>query len=156
MDRQHFWGFLAHTSIIVGMMLVIFFVIDRFNPAMEFLSSNISKWLILLFALCSVLNGLFSAVFLFQKQKRHEEKLGNAQPRANPSQNYPAQQRLTQPQYDPRDNIQRQRTLQGHGYENGHPAQQPRQTEQRQYQRPVPVPVQSNKAIEYLNPRVRR
>ncbi len=72
MNKQRFWGFLAHTSIIVGMMLVIFFVIDRFNPAMEFLTSNISKWLILLFALCSILNGLFSAVFLFQKQKQRE------------------------------------------------------------------------------------
>jgi uncharacterized integral membrane protein len=73
MNKQRFWGFLSHSSIIVGMMFVIFFVIDRFNPAMEFLTSNISKWLILLFALCSILNGLFSAVFVSKaKAKRRQ------------------------------------------------------------------------------------
>ncbi len=75
MGQQRFWGFLAHACIIIGMMFVIFFVIDRFNSAMEFLTSSISKWLILILAVCSILNGLFSAVFLFQKQKRHEERM---------------------------------------------------------------------------------
>ena len=155
MNKQRFWGFLAHTSIIIGMMLVIFFVIDRFNPAMEFLSSNISKWLILLFALCSILNGLFSAVFLFQKQKRHEEKRGNSLPRTNPNQIHSAQQRFVQPQYDSRGNMQRQRTPQVRGYENEYPTQQ-RQTEQRQYRCSAPTLTRPSTEAEYLNPRARQ
>lgn len=72
--KQSLWGFFAHTGIIVGMMFVVFFIIDRFNPAMEFLTSEISKWLILLLALCAIGNGLYSARLLFQRQKRQEEK----------------------------------------------------------------------------------
>ncbi len=73
-DKQAIWGFFAHASIIIGMMFVVFFVIDRFNPAMEFLTSSLSKWLILLFALFSIGNGAFSAVLLFQRQRKREER----------------------------------------------------------------------------------
>lgn len=123
MEKQRFWEFLAHTSIIVGMMLVIFFVIDRFNPAMEFLSSSISKWLILAFSICSILNGLFSAVFLFQKQKRHEEKRGNTLYRTAQEQIHPEEHRFTQQQYNSRDSMQRQKPLQGYGYAAGYQTQ---------------------------------
>ena len=72
--QQRVWGFFAHTGIIVGMMFVVFFVIDRYNPAMEFLTSSISKWLILCLAIVSVFDGVFSAAMLYRKQKRQEEK----------------------------------------------------------------------------------
>lgn len=74
MYQHRFWGFLSHTSIIVGMMFVIFFVIDRFNPAMDFLGSSLSKWLMLALAACAFLNGLLSAVYLFQKRRRSMER----------------------------------------------------------------------------------
>lgn len=72
--QQRVWGFFAHTGIIIGMMFVVFFVIDQFNPAMEFLTSSISKDLMLCLAIVSVIDGLFSAALLYQKQKRREEK----------------------------------------------------------------------------------
>ena len=78
-DKQRIWGFFAHASIIVGMMFVVFFVIDRFNPAMEFLTSSLSKWLMLALALCAMISGLYSAIFLFQKQKRRDDKRSYAQ-----------------------------------------------------------------------------
>lgn len=74
LEKQRIWGMFAHASIIIGMMFVVFFVIDLFNPAMEFLTSSISKWLMLVLALCAIFTGLYSAIFLFQKQKRREEK----------------------------------------------------------------------------------
>lgn len=100
-DQQRTWGFFAHTNIIVGMMFVVFFVIDRFNPAMEFLTSSLSKWLILVLALCAIVNGLFAAVFLFQRQKRREEKHGYPQARPAYGQDRP-QRELPQPAYDTR------------------------------------------------------
>lgn len=126
MNKQRFWGFLAHTSIIVGMMLVIFFVIDRFNPAMEFLTSNISKWLILLFALCSILNGLFSAVFLFQKQKQREGKRNHPQTRAAYGNGQLPQQRLVPPAYNARGHLPQQRQPNGYISTQGYPAPQQR------------------------------
>jgi len=154
MDRQRFWGFLAHASIIIGMMFVIFFVIDRFNPAMEFLSSSISKWLILAFAICSILNGLFSAVFLFQKQKRHEERHGSAPLKAAPDQNSVPQRRLAQAQYDPHASRQSVRT--GYGCAAGYPAQEPLPASDRQYRRPASAAGRPQADFRYQNPRARR
>ena len=74
--QQRVWGFFAHTGIIIGMMFVVFFVIDQFNPAMEFLTGSISKDLMLCLAIVSVIDGIFSAAMLYQKQKRQEEKRG--------------------------------------------------------------------------------
>lgn len=77
-NKQQVWGLFAHTSIIVGMMFVVFFVIDQFNPEMEFLTSTISKWLMLFLSLCAIATGLFSAVVLYQSQKRRDEKRRHA------------------------------------------------------------------------------
>lgn len=73
-DRQRVWNFFAHASIIAGMVFVVFFGMDLFHPATEFLTSSISRWLILILALCAVANGLYSAIFLFQVQKRRDKK----------------------------------------------------------------------------------
>jgi membrane-bound ClpP family serine protease len=72
--KWSFWGFFAHAGIIVGMMVVVFFVIDRFNPAMEFMTSEISKWVILLLAFCAITNGFYTAVLLFLRERRRREK----------------------------------------------------------------------------------
>lgn len=98
-DKQRVWSFFAHMGVIVGMMFIVFFSIDRFNPAMEFLTSSLSKWLMLLLALCAMINGLFSAVHLFRMQKRRDEK--RSPPHARPSQERErmSAQRATQPYY---------------------------------------------------------
>lgn len=92
-EKRSLWGFFAHTGIIVGTMFVVFFIIDRYNPAMEFLTSEISKWLILLLALCAVGSGAYSAVLLFQMRQRQEERM-NARRTAVPRvQEYSSRQR---------------------------------------------------------------
>ena len=101
-DKQRIWGFFSHASIIIGMMFVVFFAIDQFNPAMEFLTSSLSKWLMLVLALCAILTGLYSAVFLFQKQKRRDEKRGHSQTRPIYEREYALQERPAQPHSDPR------------------------------------------------------
>ena len=136
MNKQRFWGFLAHTSIIVGMMLVIFFVIDRFNPAMEFLTSNISKWLILLFAVCAILNGLFSAVFLFQKQRQREDKRSHPQTRVTYDHEHILQQRTTPPVYDPRGYLSRQRNQNGYIPTKRYPVSSQRNVDSPIYEHP--------------------
>ena len=116
MDKQRFWEFSSHTGIIIGMMFVVFFVIDRFNPAMEFLTSSISKWLMLVLAICAILNGLFSAIFLFQKQRRREERAGVPHPRYS-QEPQRGSMRYDAPEYDSRGNaaplpMQRARSVQ--------------------------------------------
>ncbi len=101
-DKQRIWGFFAHASIIVGMMFVVFFVIDRFNPAMEFLTSSLSKWLMLALALCAMISGLYSAIFLFQKQKRRDDKRSYAQEKPTFEKERTLPQRQVKPYLDSR------------------------------------------------------
>jgi len=102
--KQRTWGFFAHASIIIGMMFVVFFVIDRFNPAMEFLTSSLSKWLILILAICAIFTGLYSSVFLFQKQKRRDEKRNHPQAKSvyDTERENVSQERFAQPYFNPR------------------------------------------------------
>ncbi len=69
------WAFLSHANIILGVMFAVFFVLDRANPGMEFLTSNISKWLLLAFCLCAILNGALDAVSIFRKRKYQEDQV---------------------------------------------------------------------------------
>ena len=113
-DKQHIWGFFAHTSIIVGMMFVVFFVIDQFNPEMEFLTSTISKWLMLVLSLCAIVSGLFSAIYLYQSQKRRDEKRSHALSRPVYEPEQFSQQRFTQPyHFEPRQHAQSRQTNDG-------------------------------------------
>lgn len=54
------WVILTHAVIILATMFLVFFVIDRFNPVMEFISSEISKWLLCVFAVCALADGILS------------------------------------------------------------------------------------------------
>lgn len=126
-DKQHIWGFFAHTSIIIGMMFVVFFVIDQFNPEMEFLTSTISKWLMLVLSLCAIATGLFSAIFLYQSQKRRDEKRSHAPSRPTHEPEEYAQPRFAQPYYEPRQHPKAQQAT-GYAAPREYPANQMRQS----------------------------
>lgn len=65
-------GVFCHANIILGAMFVVFFFLDRVNPAMEFISSDISKGLLLFFSLCAITNGVLGATYIFKKDKAHK------------------------------------------------------------------------------------
>ena len=108
--KQQIWGFFAHTSIIIGMMFVVFFIIDQFNPEMEFLTSTISKWLMLVLSLCAIATGLFSAIFLYQSQKRRDEKRSHASSRVTYDLEERSPQSFAQPYYEPRQHAHPRQT----------------------------------------------
>ncbi len=74
--KRHIWAFFAHAAIIIGMMLIAFFTMDLFQPAMQILTGALGKWLVLSLALVAVVNGIFSAKWLFLQQKRRMQKQG--------------------------------------------------------------------------------
>ena len=51
---------LPHATLILSLMVLTFFVIDRFNEYMAFMSSEISKWVIAGLALCALLRTIDS------------------------------------------------------------------------------------------------
>lgn len=49
---------LPHATLILSLMVLTFFVIDRFNEYMAFMSSELSKWVIAGLALCALLSAI--------------------------------------------------------------------------------------------------
>lgn len=49
---------LNHVQLILGIMLLTFFTIDRFNQAMDFMSNNITKFLVGALALIGIVNAV--------------------------------------------------------------------------------------------------
>ena len=44
MNKAH--GFFCHTTVILGLMFLVFLVLDQFNPMMNFIDNGISRWLL--------------------------------------------------------------------------------------------------------------
>ena len=70
MKRHSIRTLLAHGSIVMGTVFIVLFIIDRFNPYMDFLGSDQSDYLLLIFCIVSIANGIFTAVGIF----RHDER----------------------------------------------------------------------------------
>jgi len=59
---------LPHFTLILSLMMITFFVIDRFNESMAFLNNSITKWLLLVFALFSA---CLSVLTILRDESRH-------------------------------------------------------------------------------------
>ncbi len=66
----HFFAaLLPHLTLILSLMILTFFVIDQFNEAMAFLNNAITKWLICVF---SVLTMILSVSSVISGEKRRK------------------------------------------------------------------------------------
>jgi hypothetical protein len=52
MDKAR--GLLSHLSVILGIMFLVFLVLDQFNPMMNFVDNRISRWLLAMFCICGI------------------------------------------------------------------------------------------------------
>ena len=57
---------LPHVGIILALMFITFFIVDKFNGAMNFIGNDISKGLLLVFSLVSIGN---SCLLIHQNRK---------------------------------------------------------------------------------------
>lgn len=74
---------LPHVNIILGLMFITFFILDKFNGAMNFIGNDISKGLLLLFALVSIVN----AGFVIQENRRRARRNATADAGAERTEN---------------------------------------------------------------------
>lgn len=63
------WKIFPHLGFIISGMLLTFAIIDLYNPAMEFMTSDLTKRLMLTFAVVSMVN----SVLLMIRQNRDED-----------------------------------------------------------------------------------
>ena len=59
---------LRHTTVILGLMFLVFLVLDQFNPMMNFIDNSISRWL--LAGLC--VSGCAQSVLSWALDKKEE------------------------------------------------------------------------------------
>jgi len=65
---------LAHCAIIISGMYIVFFLIDRVNPAMGFIDNDITKPLLLALALIAIINAIQVIAAERKKQLRKLRK----------------------------------------------------------------------------------
>ncbi len=61
-------SFLAQFCIIVGLMMLTFFVIDQINSAMGFINNSMTKILLAVFSICAMALGIITIIDKY-KQK---------------------------------------------------------------------------------------
>ena len=69
MKRYRLWNALTHATIVLSVVFLVFFCIDRVNPAMEFIGSDISDWLLFVFCVVALFSSILAAVHLFKSGK---------------------------------------------------------------------------------------
>ena len=71
---------IPHATIVLCNMYVVFYLIDRVNPAMEFITNEITKFLILLMCILSTVN----AALIIYDQRRRRKMMNNRRRPAPP------------------------------------------------------------------------
>lgn len=59
---------LSHLTVVLGTMFIVFLVLDQFNPMMNFIDNDASRWL--LFALC--LSSILRSILCWRHSGREE------------------------------------------------------------------------------------
>jgi hypothetical protein len=67
---KRFIRIIPHITIILSLMFLTFWILDQYNPMMNFLNSNLSKLLLLIFCISSFITAII-AVVLDRKRKPH-------------------------------------------------------------------------------------
>lgn len=62
----------AHASMLMSILVLVCFVLDKFNNAMDFMTADISKWLFAVTAVVSIISAILTIINLWtipQKRK---------------------------------------------------------------------------------------
>lgn len=71
-----------HLTIVLGLMTLTFFVIDRFNTAMAFMTSELSKWVFMLLAIFAIFSSVLLVGFHWRDDARESRRRQRARERA--------------------------------------------------------------------------
>ena len=59
-------GLFSHLTVILGIMFLVFLVLDQFNPMMNFIDNSVSRWMLAAFCL----SGIGSSILAWRKEQR--------------------------------------------------------------------------------------
>ena len=58
----------SHLTVILSLMFAVFLVLDQFNPMMNFVDNNISRWLLAVLCLSGIVQSVCSAAWNGRKE----------------------------------------------------------------------------------------
>ena len=62
-------GFFSHLTVIFGMIFLVFLVLDQFNPMMNFIDNDVSRWM--LAAFCA--SGIIGSILAWRNKSREPD-----------------------------------------------------------------------------------
>lgn len=62
----------AHASMLLSILVLVCFVLDRLNNAMDFMTADISKWLFAVTAVVSIISSILTIINLWAKPQKRE------------------------------------------------------------------------------------
>ncbi len=65
---------LSHLTAMLAVIVIICFIIDRFNTAMEFMTSSLSKWCILILAVLALASSILTIIALWVNPDRQRRR----------------------------------------------------------------------------------
>lgn len=65
---------LPHITIILSLMFIVFWILDQYNPLMNFVNSRISNILLLVFCILSLLTSIVTVILDRKIDQKHEAK----------------------------------------------------------------------------------
>ena len=57
----------AHASMLLSIIVLVCFVLDKFNDAMDFMTADISKWLFAVTAAVSIISAILTIINLWKR-----------------------------------------------------------------------------------------
>lgn len=72
-----FLSALPHVNITLAMVLLVIFVTDRFNSSMKFINNDITKWMLCVFCVTSLMQAVVYTYVRRRAIKRREENSEN-------------------------------------------------------------------------------
>lgn len=68
---------LSHLTAMLALLVLICFVIDRFNTAMAFMDSELSKWYIAVLAVLALVSSILNIVALWVNPEKQNSRRNN-------------------------------------------------------------------------------
>lgn len=65
---------LSHLTAMLAIIVIICFIIDRFNTAMEFMTSELSRWLIGVLAVLALITSVLTIIGLWNKPRENKKR----------------------------------------------------------------------------------
>lgn len=62
----------AHASMLLSILVLVCFVLDKFNNAMDFMTADISKWLFAVTAVVSIISSVLTIINLWTKPQNRK------------------------------------------------------------------------------------